>query len=124
MAAWAAIRHAVTPCAQRTMHDALETSAVQRDKRVGPDGLLIEQMAHATQVPGAFLAHRGREQHRTPYRQSRPNQRIPYGDQCGEPAGVVGDSRSLKPRSLSRYGNVELGTKDGVQMRAENHTIG
>src|SRR5713101_4403026 len=115
MSARSLIGDAVASGAQRAMHDAL-------DAGVGAC-CSVQQVSYAAQIARAFLAHRRGEQDRSPRFNPRPDERLADRDECSQTARVVGDAGTLESRAVARHGNIELGSENRIEMRAEHNPI-
>lgn len=126
MSARSLIGDPVASGAQRAMHDALDAGAVQGDECRRADGRMggwAEQMADPTEITGSLLTHGRRKKDRSARFDARPDQRLADRDERSQTARVVGDARTLESRAAARHGNIELGSKDRIEMRAEHNAI-
>ncbi len=113
MAARTLIGDAVPPGAERAVHDALDTGAIQRDECMWANGIL-QQMSHTTQIAGSLLADGRGKQDRPPGRDPRAYECLGDGDERCEAAGIVGDAGPFQPHATARHRHVEIGAEHGV----------
>jgi len=89
-----------------------------------PYVLSVQQVFHPPQISGSFLPHRRGEQDRACRRHARGHDRLGYGHEGGEAAGVVRDARPSEPAAAPLDRDVHVGTEHGVEVRGEHHRPG
>ena len=95
--------------------------AVDRDKAIDP--LLqrfVEEALDAPQITEALFAHRAHECNRAGRRHAGFVQRPRHGDQIGEPATIVANTRTAQHISLAANADVGAFRKHGVEMGAHD----
>src|SRR5438045_2318348 len=76
----------------------------------------VEEVFHAPQIPRAFLADRGGEQHRPSRAYARDDHGFSHGDERGQAARVVTDARTLEPLAPPLDGDVHFGPEHRVEV--------
>src|SRR6266705_5629126 len=80
-------------------------------------------MADPTEIAATLLAHGGGEQDRSPRFNPRLDERLTNRDERSQTARVVGDAGTLESRAVARHGNIELGSENRIEMRADHNAI-
>src|SRR5690348_7718230 len=80
-------------------------------------------MPDPTEITGTLLTHGCGKQDRAHRGHASAGECFPERHQRREAARIVGDARSFETWPAARHGDVQLGTKDGIEVGAQDHTI-